>query len=125
MPAPIQMQFSSCCSVCIGSLPVEDGNSLLLWFLNAGSTALGCTITPTFPRAFPGAELQKREMFPAAPTPGRQVHHSLAGGGALQPVGNPGTENPQNPVHIGPDIKMNTGFDLRPWKRLPDKNVGL
>ncbi|RMC19566.1 hypothetical protein DUI87_03124 [Hirundo rustica rustica] len=45
-------------------------------------------------------------------------------------VGNQGTEISQNLVPIGPDTEMNAGFDLRPWKRLPDlgtrsKNVDL
>lgn len=63
-------------AVCVS---VEGGNSLLLWFLHAG----GYNITATFPGAFPDAELQKRERFPATPTPGRQVQHGWLG--ALQP----------------------------------------
>lgn len=35
-------------------------------------------------------------------------------------VRNGGTESSQTHVHTGSDIEMDTGFDLRPWRRLAD-----
>lgn len=45
-------------------------------------------------------------------------------------VGSQGTEGSLNLVHADPNTELNTGFNLRPWERLPNlvtisKTVGL